>query len=182
MIFIGILASIAAIGMLCWLLFTLAVFALPLFAGVTVGAWAYGTGAGWPGAIAVGFAAGLVTLGVGQLLLVFVKPLWLRLAIAIAFVAPAAIAGYHATHGIVKHTMPSETWQIIISVLGAIAVGVTAFVRVTTMAGPAPSGQRMAAPKRIARRVGRARLACAVLVVSLARRCREARKIGRAHV
>jgi hypothetical protein len=61
--------------------------------------------------------------------------------IAIAFVAPAAIAGYHATHGIVKHTMPSETWQIIFSVVGAIAVGVTAFVRVTTLAGPTPSGQ-----------------------------------------
>ena len=141
MIFIGIIASIAAIGVLCCLLFYLAVYALPSFAGVTVGAWAYGTGAGWLGAIAIGFVAGLVTLGVGQLLLGFVKPLWLRLAIAIAFVAPAAIAGYHATHGIVKHTMPSETWQVIFSVVGAIAVGVTAFVRATTLAGTAPSGQ-----------------------------------------
>jgi hypothetical protein len=141
MIFIGIIASIAAIGVLCCLLFYLAVYALPLFAGVTFGAWAYGTGAGWLGAIALGFVAGLVTLGVGQLLLWFVKPLWLRLVIAIAFVAPAAIAGYHATHGIVKHTMPSETWQVIFSVVGAIAVGVTAFVRVTTLAGPTPSGQ-----------------------------------------
>ncbi|MFZ5668598.1 MAG: hypothetical protein ACOY4K_03820 [Pseudomonadota bacterium] len=144
MIFIGIIASIAsiaAIGVLCCLLFYFAVYALPVFAGVTVGAWAYGTGAGWLGAIVVGFVAGLVTLGVGQLLLLFAKPLWLKLAIAIAFVAPAAIAGYHATHGIVKHTMPSETWQIIFSVIGAIAVGVTAFVRVTTLAGTAPSGQ-----------------------------------------
>jgi hypothetical protein len=141
MIFIGIIASIAAIGVLCCLLFYLAVYALPLFAGVTVGAWAYGTGAGWLGAIAVGLITGIVTLGVGQLLLGFVKPLWLRLTIAIAFVAPAAIAGYHSTHGIVKHTMPSETWQIIFSVVGAVAVGVTAFVRVTALAGPAPSGQ-----------------------------------------
>jgi len=144
MIFIGIIASIAAIGVLCCLLFYLAVYALPLFAGVTVGAWAYGTGAGWLGSLAVGFVAGLVTLGVGHILLVFGKPLWLRLVIAFAFVAPAAIAGYHATHGIVKHTMPSETWQIIFSMVGAIAVGVTAFVRVTTMAGPGPSGQGMA--------------------------------------
>ena len=41
MIFIGILSSIAAIGALCWLLFTLAVFALPFFAGVSAGTWAY---------------------------------------------------------------------------------------------------------------------------------------------
>jgi len=110
MIVVSILASIVAIGVICCLLFYLAVYALPLFAGVTAGMWAYGTGAGWLGGIAVGFVAGLATLLVGHLLLAFVKPLWLRLMVAAVFVAPAAIAGYHATHGVVKHTMPSETW------------------------------------------------------------------------
>lgn len=144
MIFIGILASIAAIGMLCWLLFTLAVFALPAFVGVTAGVWAYQTGAGWIGGIVVGLVAAALTFGIGQFLLAFARPLWLRLATAIAFVAPAALAGYHATHGIVQHTMPSETWQIIFSVAGAIAVGITAFVRVTAMAAPGPSGRGLA--------------------------------------
>ncbi len=128
MIFISILASIAAIGGLCWLLFTLAVFALPFFAGASAGTWAYQTGAGWLGAIIVGFGAAALTLGLGQFLLAFIRPLWMRLAIALAFVAPAALAGYHATHGIVKHTMPSDTWQIIFSVIGAVAVGITAFI------------------------------------------------------
>lgn len=41
MIILGILLSIAAIGFFCWLLFTLAVFALPFFVGMSVGAWAY---------------------------------------------------------------------------------------------------------------------------------------------
>ena len=50
MIILGIVLSFAAIGILCWLLFTLAVFALPFFAGVTAGTWAYDTGAGWLGA------------------------------------------------------------------------------------------------------------------------------------
>jgi hypothetical protein len=144
MIFIGILASIATIGMLCWLLFNLAVFALPAFVGVTAGVWAYQTGAGWIGGIVVGLVAAALTFGIGQFLLAFVRPLWLRLAIAIAFVAPAALAGYHATHGIVRHTMPSDTWQIIFSIVGAIAVGVTVFMRVTAMAAPGPSGQGLA--------------------------------------
>ena len=74
MIFIGILLSIAAIGFLCWLLFTLAVFALPFFAGVTAGTWAYGTGAGWLGAIVVGFFAAGLTFGIGQFLLATVRP------------------------------------------------------------------------------------------------------------
>lgn len=144
MIFIGILASIAAIGVLCWLLFTLAVFALPLFAGVAAGIWAYESGAGWLGGFIVGAIAAALTYGAGQLLLVFARPPWLRIAVALAFVTPAALAGYHATHGIVKHTMPSETWQIVFSVIGAVAVGVTALLKMTTMATPGLSGRSVA--------------------------------------
>lgn len=138
MMFIGILASIAAIGTLCWLLFTLAVFALPVFVGASAGVWAYQTGAGWGGGIIAGLVAAALTLGIGQLALLFARPLWLRFSIAMVFVAPAAFAGYHATHGIVKHTMPSDTWQIVFSVIGAIAVGVSAFVRVAAMTAPSP--------------------------------------------
>ncbi|NOG70834.1 hypothetical protein [Roseicella sp. DB1501] len=134
MMFLGILLSIAAIGFFCWLLFTLAVFALPFFAGVIAGTWAYSSGAGWLGAIIVGIVGAGLTLGIGQVLLVVVRPTWARLLIALVFVAPAAIAGYHATHGIVKHTMPSETWQLVFSVIGGVAVGVTAFIRVAGMA------------------------------------------------
>ncbi|WP_342640196.1 hypothetical protein [Rhodoligotrophos ferricapiens] len=144
MIVVSILASIAAIGVICCLLFYLAVYALPLFAGVTAGVWAYGTGAGWLGGIAFGFIAGLATLLVGHLLLTFVKPLWLRFMIAAVFVAPAAIAGYHATHGIVKHTMPSETWQVAFSVVGAVVVAITAFARLATLAPPGSAGESVA--------------------------------------
>ena len=141
MILLDIILSIAAPGFFCWLLFTLAVFALPFFAGLTTGGWAYHTGAGWMGAILIGVVAAGLTLGLGQILLGIVRPLWARLLIALAFVAPAALAGYHATHGIVKHTMPSETWQLVFSVIGAVAVGVTAFARVTGMAADGPVGR-----------------------------------------
>lgn len=144
MLFLGILASIAAIGFLCWLLFTLAVFALPLFAGVSIGTWAYGTGAGWPGAILIGLIGAALILGIGQFLLIVARPLWIRLLVAASFVLPAAIAGFHATHGIVKHTMPSETWQVIFSVVGGVAVGITAFLRVAGMVASPPSSETVA--------------------------------------
>ena len=145
MIILAILASLAAIGLLCWLLFTLAVFALPAFVGVTAGAWAHGTGAGIPGAVLIGAVAAVITLAAGHLLITFIRPMWLKLIVAIAFVAPGAIAGFHAMHGIVKHLMPSEGWQITFSVIGAIAVGITAFVRIAGMAaGPGPSGRDLA--------------------------------------
>lgn len=145
MIILAILASLAAIGLLCWLLFTLAVFALPVLVGVTAGAWAHGTGAGVPGAIMIGAVSAAVTLAAGHLLITFVRPMWLKLVVAAVFVAPAAIAGFHATHGIVKHIMPSDTWQFIFSVVGAIAVGISAFVRIAGLvAAPAPSRHDLA--------------------------------------
>lgn len=144
MIVLGILVSIAAIGTMCWLLFNLAVFALPFFLGLTAGTWAYGTGAGWLGAILVGLLAAGLTLAVGQGLLMLVRPIWARMLIALAFVAPASVAGFHATLGIVKHMMPSETWQIVFAVIGAIAVGVTAFLRVAGMAATEPADGSLA--------------------------------------
>ncbi|ABS69243.1 hypothetical protein V5F34_10480 [Xanthobacter autotrophicus] len=139
MIFLGILLGLAAIALFCWLLFTLAVLALPFFAAVSAGTWAYHTGAGWLGAIVVGLIAGGITLGIGQVLFTIVRPMWARRLIALAFVAPAVIAGYHATHGIAKLAMPSETWQIVFSIIGAIAVGITTLLRVAGMAASASS-------------------------------------------
>lgn len=145
MIILAILASLAAISLLCWLLFTLAVFALPLFVGFAAGAWAHGAGAGIPGAILVSIVAAAVTLAIGQLLIAFARPMWLKLSVAVIFLAPAAVAGFHATHGIVKHLMPSDAWQITFSVIGAIAVGITAFVRVAGMAtASGPAGRDLA--------------------------------------
>lgn len=130
-----ILGCMVAIGFLCWLLFTLAVFALPLFVGVNAGMWAMNSSVGWLGAILVGALAAGFTFGAGQLLLGTVRPLWAKLAIALVFVAPAVVAGYHAAHGIAKHFMPSEGWQIAFSIIGAVAAGIVTFLRIVGMAG-----------------------------------------------
>ena len=135
MIFLNIVLLIGVIGFLCWLLFTLAVYALPLFVGVTAGLWVHESGAGVVGGIVVGVIAAGATAIIGQLIFAFARPLWVRLIVALLFAAPAAVAGYAATNGIAKHLMPSEGWQMAFSIVGAIAVGVTALFR---MAGEAP--------------------------------------------
>lgn len=144
MILLSILLSIALVGFLCWLLFTLAIFALPVFAGVVAGSWAWHTGAGWLGALAIGLIVAGLILGFGQILLTTVQPMWARLPISLAFVAPASFAGYHAVHGIVQHAVPSEPWQIVFSVIGATAIGIVAFARVTGIAPAGPSERRAA--------------------------------------
>ncbi|VTZ23866.1 conserved hypothetical protein [Methylocella tundrae] len=92
----------------------------------------------------MGLVAGGVTFGIGQLALAFVPWAWLRLLIILLYVAPATVAGYSATRGIVQMAMPSPTWQTIFAVIGAIAVSVTAFVRFTGMAAPGSLGQGLA--------------------------------------
>jgi hypothetical protein len=63
MIIIGLILGALGIGFFCWLLFTLAVCALPFFATVTAGLAAFHSGAGVIGAIVVGGTAwGRMTL------------------------------------------------------------------------------------------------------------------------
>ena len=144
MIIFGPLLVIVGISFFCWLLFTLAVFALPFFAGLTIGIWAFHSGAGVLGGIVVGLVAGGITFGLGQLALAVVPWAWARLLIILLYVALATVAGYSATHGIAQMAMPSPTWQTIFAVIGAVAVSLTAFVRFTGMATPGPAGQGLA--------------------------------------
>ena len=63
---IAIMLSVAGLGFLCWLAFNLAVHALPFFAAVAGGLFAYHTGAGPIGGAAIAMAAGATTLIAGQ--------------------------------------------------------------------------------------------------------------------
>ncbi len=138
MIIIGILLSIAGLGFFCWALFTLAVYALPFFAAVSAGMFVYDSGAGPVGIIAAGALTGILTLIAGQMIFATVRSPLIRMSIAVLFAAPAAFAGYHATHGVAALTMPSGIWQMIFAVTGSIAVGATAWTRMATLT-PAPS-------------------------------------------
>ena len=139
MIIFGILASFAALGAICWLLFNLAVFALPFFASVSAGMAAFHSGAGPVGAFAVGILAGAATLVAGQLAITLLPSPLIRGGVALLFAAPAAFAGFHASHGIAAMTMPSEVWRQAFAVLGSLIVGMTAFARVSQPLLPPPS-------------------------------------------
>lgn len=147
MLVIGIVLGLAGLGFLCWLLFALAVYALPFFAAVTLGLAAYG-GASGPigaiGAILFSLIAGVVTLGVGQIAFAVVRSPLIRAAIGLLFAAPAALAGYHVTLGLARIAGPFDGWQEGFAIIGAIVVGGTAWVRMTRYAPP-EAGQSVAA-------------------------------------
>jgi hypothetical protein len=130
MIVIGIIFSFISLGFLCWLLFALAVQALPIFVAFAAGLAAYHSGSGEIGAFLVGLIAGAFTLAVGQIAVAAFRSPVIRTAIALVFAVPAAMAGYHAALGLAQLGVPAELWQQAFAVIGAVAVGGTAWVRV----------------------------------------------------
>ena len=133
MLIIGIILAFVALAYLCWLLFALAVYALPFFAGLSAGLAAYHSGSGPIGAIIVGVVAGGVTLLLGQVALATVRSPLIRGTIALLFAVPAALAGYHAALGLAHVAIPGEGWQDAMAVAAAIIVASTAFLRMALL-------------------------------------------------
>jgi succinate dehydrogenase/fumarate reductase cytochrome b subunit len=129
MIIIGIVLSFIGLAYLCWLLFALAVYALPLSAGVTAGLAIYHSGSGPIGAIIVGLIASSVTLVVGQIAFMKLSSPLMRALIALLFAVPAAVAGYHAALGLSHIGIPAEGWRQAMAMAGAIVVAATACAR-----------------------------------------------------
>jgi hypothetical protein len=136
MIAIGIIFSFISLGFLCWLLFALAVQALPVFVGLAAGVAAYHSGSGEFGAFLVGLIAGALTLAAGQIAVAAFRSPLIRTAIALVFVVPAAIAGYHAALGLAQIGVPAELWQRAFALIGAVAVGATAWARLALLIPP----------------------------------------------
>ena len=133
MIAIGVICSIIGLGTLCWLLFTFATLAFPLFAAVSVGIWLSTNGMDSLAAVVLGAIAGTVTLGIGQLVFVMARPTWLRLLVGVVYVVPAGVAGYYAALRLAELALTSEPWKIAIAIAGATVVGVTALARLAAL-------------------------------------------------
>jgi hypothetical protein len=121
MLIIGLVLSVFGIGFFCWLLFILAVYALPFVAGLTAGLAAYHSGTGIAGAIIVAIIAGGVTLTIGQVAFATIRSPLIRAVIGLIYAVPAAIAGYS----------------------GTVAVGGTAWARMALFVPPG-EGRRIA--------------------------------------
>lgn len=124
---IGFALIIVAVFLCCALLFRLSIYALPLFVAFLAGSATYRSGI--VAALAAAAIAAIILLAVAQLALAFAKSDLTRAAIGIAFAAPAAVAGYHAVHGIAAATMPPSAWQLVVSLLGAAIIAAASWTQ-----------------------------------------------------
>ena len=146
MLIVSIVLSAFGIGFFCWLLFTLAVYALPFYAGTNAGLAAFHSGAGVIGAIVIAVLAGGATLAIGQIVFVTVRTPLIRAVIGLLYAVPATIAGYHATLGLSHIGVPSEGWREAFAVVGAVLVGSTAWARMTLFVPPYVEGRVAGGP------------------------------------
>jgi len=138
MLALGLLLNAAGLGVICWLIFTLAVYILPFLVALNAGFWAYHSGAGVLGTPIVAVAAGGLTLAIGQIAFAMARSLILRALIAAMFALPATLAGYHLALAMAHFGVPSPVWQQLFACLGAVLIGGTAWTRLTILTGPHP--------------------------------------------
>jgi hypothetical protein len=145
MAIIGLVFSIFGLGAICWLLFSLAVYALPFFVGTTIAFAALQGGSGIVVAFAVGVFAAGITLAFGRVAFAAARPRFIRAVIGLLYAAPAALAGYHLSLGLAGISMTDEGWRAAFAFVGAGLIGVTAFSRMALVAPPAGPGGTLGA-------------------------------------
>ena len=138
MLALGLVLNTVGIGLFCWLIFALAVYAVPFFVAVSIGMLTLNSGAGVIGALLVGIVAGASTLVIGQTAFAMTRSTILRAAIGAIFAVPAAIAGYHVVLAMSQLGVPSLAWREVFACLGAVSVGATAWMRLTLFAESRP--------------------------------------------
>jgi len=116
---IGLVLGVLGLGFFCWLLFTLAVYALPFFAAMAAGLAAFHSGAGVIGAFAVGSLAGGATLALGQIAFAATRTPLIRILIGFLYAVPAAIAGYQVSFALAGIGMSAGGWLQAFAVMGA---------------------------------------------------------------
>jgi hypothetical protein len=111
---------------------------LPFFVGMAVGIYLFEAGAGPFGAIVVGFVTAGFTLVVGQYVFSVARSPIVRLVIGLLFAVPAAYAGHDVTLALAQLGIPEEWWRESFAILGAIAVGGTAWAHMSMQTGTGP--------------------------------------------
>jgi hypothetical protein len=134
---ISLVLSIFGLGALCWLLFSLAVYALPFCVGMTIAFAALHGGSGVALAFGAGALAAGITLALGRIAFAAARPPLIRAAIGLLYAIPAALAGYHLSHGLAGISLTDEGWRAAFALVGAGLIGATAFSRMALVAPPA---------------------------------------------
>lgn len=129
--FFSTLFALFGLGALCWILFNLAVYALPFAIGLTSGMHLYESGQGVFLSIMAGLFIGALVAAFGEFAFDRIRSVPLKFAIGLIYAIPAGIAGFHAAKGFAEIGSAGSVTITILSWFGALVVGGTAWARVS---------------------------------------------------
>ena len=129
--FFSTLFTVLGLGVLCWIVFNLAVYALPVAIGLTSGMYLFEAGQSVFLSIIAGLFVGGFVAALGEFAFERIRYVPLKLAIGLFYAAPAGIAGFHAAKGFAEFGSAGAVTITILSWLGALVVGGTAWARVS---------------------------------------------------
>jgi hypothetical protein len=124
-----LLLAIGAVVALCALLWRVAIYALPVFIGFSVGFWALAQGAG-VGAIAVGLFAGILSWELAKHT-IDRSTGWAQAMIIAVFVVPAAYMGFEIVWQTSADAVPSLIWRAVLGMVAGLASGGTTLRRLS---------------------------------------------------
>lgn len=123
--------ALIGVGFLIHLLFKAASYALPLFAGLSAAFAAMHAGTSGAGAIVIGTAAFIAVIAVGTIMTLLLPSRHARIAAALLFAVPAAVAGFqvasalsHLAGGGASGTAAAMVVALITGVAAAKRLGV----------------------------------------------------------
>ena len=139
MIVIAAFVVLVAAVVAARLLYSLSLYALPLWFGGTAAWWTIASGAGWPLAAVAGLAAATLLLVAAHLLAGARSPV-LRLVPVAGFGLCGGVAGYHAAHGLALAFLPDGLIVEGLSLTAAMLIGSAAALRwLVVHSGATPS-------------------------------------------
>ena len=128
-----ILLAISLTIAFCVIAWHLAIYALPVMAGITAFQYVYATGAGFlmSALAAIGAALGSIALVIA--VLGFAKNPALRLIALVIFAVPAMIAGFALVHGVTKHMIDSAIAINLLGGVGGVVIGVASVLNLNAV-------------------------------------------------
>ena len=117
----------------CVIAYNLAVYALPVMAGISAAQFAWGAGAGILISGLAAIATAVLSVAFVILALGFAKNPVLRLFALALFAVPATIAGYALVYGITKNAVDSGLALNLLGGVAGLIIGVSAIVNLNAL-------------------------------------------------
>lgn len=145
---LGLFLSTAGIMFFAWAMLRLAVFALPVWLGLSLFLWSATGETGVLVGVLLGLIVGVAAFVLGQLIIGSRLPILVRVSVAALFAVPAGIAGFSVVSGLITVGGAGSLATTIVAAIGAVVIGLTALASLVSPAPPSSPGHRPATIER----------------------------------